>query len=155
VTAARATAPLTRRDRALTVVSKYAAKVHVTVVRRSGGRLVRRFRGGDMLLLTHTGRTSGRSFTTPALFVRDGRDYVVAASNGGIDREPQWWLNLQADPRGAVEIGGERTEVVAGTVSEADRQRLWDALMARCPTYDDYQAAVSRRISLVRLSPVP
>jgi deazaflavin-dependent oxidoreductase (nitroreductase family) len=144
---------MTPADRALTVVSKYAAKVHVALVRRSGGRLVRTFRGGDLLLLSHTGRTSGRTFTTPALYVRDGDDYVVAASNGGIDREPQWWLNLQADPHGAVEVGGRRTEIVASRVADADRQRLWDALMARCPTYDDYQASVSRRISLVRLSP--
>jgi F420H(2)-dependent quinone reductase len=145
---------MTRKDRVLTVITKYAAKVHVTMARRSGGRLVRTFRGGDVVLLTHTGRSSGRTFTTPLLYVRDGDDVVVAASNGGIDREPQWWLNLQADPRGATEIGGRRTDVVASKVPEGDRPRLWDALMAKCPTYDDYQAGVSRRISLVRLSPV-
>jgi deazaflavin-dependent oxidoreductase (nitroreductase family) len=144
----------TTKDRLLTVISKYAAKTHVTMARRSGGRLVRTFRGGDVLLLNHTGRRSGKAFTTPALYVRDGADYVIAASNGGIDAEPQWWLNLQADPRGAVEIGGRRTSVHATQVDEADRQRLWDALMAKCPTYDDYQAGVSRRISLVRLSPI-
>jgi deazaflavin-dependent oxidoreductase (nitroreductase family) len=144
----------TTKDRALTVLSKYGAKFHVTVTRRSGGRLARTFRGGDMLLLTHTGRRSGKAFTTPALYVRDGEDYVVAASNGGIDAEPQRWLNLQADPRGAVEIAGRCTPVQATKVGEADRQRLWDALMAKCPTYDDYQAGVSRRISLVRLSPI-
>ncbi|WP_448625677.1 nitroreductase/quinone reductase family protein [Geodermatophilus sp. URMC 64] len=145
---------MTRKDRVLTVVTKYAAKLHVAMHRRSGGRLVRTFRGGDVVLLTHTGRSSGRTFTTPLLYVRDGEDLVVAASNGGIDHEPQWWLNLQADPRGATEIGGRRTEVVTTRVAEADRQRLWDALMAKCPTYDDYQAGVSRRISLVRLSPI-
>jgi deazaflavin-dependent oxidoreductase (nitroreductase family) len=145
---------MTGRDRVLTVISKYGAKFHVALHRRSGGRMVRTFRGGDVVLLSHTGRTSGRTFTTPLLYVRDGRDWVVAASNGGIDREPQWWLNLQADPRGVTEVGEERTDVVASKVSEADRQRLWDALMARTPTYDDYQAAVSRRISLVRLTPV-
>ena len=144
---------MTGKDRALTLVSKYAAKLHVTLVRRSGGRLVRRFRGGDVLLLSHRGRTSGRTYTTPLLYVRDGADLVVAASNGGIDREPQWWLNLQADPHGAVEVAGRRTEVVASQVSEADRQRLWDALLAKCPTYDADQASVSRRISLVRLTP--
>lgn len=145
---------MTTRDRALTVVSKCAAKVHVSLVRRSGGRLVRTFRGGDLLLVSHTGRSSGRTHTTPALFVRDGDDYVVAASNGGIDREPQWWLNLQADPRGAVEVRGRRIEVVASEVADADRSRLWDALMARCDAYDGYQASVSRRIALVRLTPV-
>ena len=144
----------TRKDRTLTVVSKYAARVHVVMNRRSGGRLVRTFRGGDVLLMTHTGRRSGRTFTTPVLYVRDGDDFVVAASNGGIDSEPQWWLNLQADPHGAAEVEGRRIDVLASRVAEVDRQRLWGALMAKCPAYDKYQASVSRRISLVRLSPI-
>ena len=144
----------TTKDRALTVLSKYGAKFHVAVTRRSGGRLARTFRGGDMLLLTHTGRKSGKAFTTPALYVRDGDDVVVAASNGGIDAEPQWWLNLQADPRAETEIRGRRTAVVAAPVEDGDRDRLWQALMDKCPTYDEYQAKVRRRIALVRLSPV-
>src|SRR4051794_5555195 len=109
----------TTKDRLLTVVTKYGAKLHVGLVRRSGGRLLRTFRGGALLLLPHTGRPSGRTYTTPALYVRDGDDSVIAASNGGIDVEPQWWLNLQADPRGAVEIGGRRTPIVAAAVDEA------------------------------------
>jgi deazaflavin-dependent oxidoreductase (nitroreductase family) len=145
---------MTLRDRILTIVSKYAARAHVALVRRSGGRLIRTFRGGNLLLITHTGRRSGKTYTTPALYVRDDQDYVVAASNGGIDHEPQWWLNLQADPRGAVEVEGHRTDVLASRVSEPDRQRLWDALMTRYRTYDHYQARVSRRIALVRLSPL-
>lgn len=144
----------TTRDRLLTVVSNHAAAAHTALLRRTNGRMGNRFRGGDVVLLTHRGRRSGKQFTTPLLHVRDGDDVVVAASNGGIDSEPQWWLNLQADPRGAIEIAGRRTDVVATTVEERDRQRLWDALMAKCPTYDDYQASVSRRISLVRLTPV-
>jgi F420H(2)-dependent quinone reductase len=116
-------------------------------------RRPRRFRGGDVVLLTHRGRRSGRTFTTPLLHVRDGDDIVVAASNGGVDAEPQWWLNLQADPHGEVEVRGRRWAVVAAPVEDSDRMRLWQALMDRCPTYDDYQAKVSRRIALVRLSP--
>ena len=143
-----------RTDRALTVVTRHVGRLHTRVLRRTNGRVGARWMGGDVLLLTHRGRTSGRTYTTPALFVRDGDDLVVAASNGGIDREPQWWLNLQADPRGTIEVAGRRTDVVASPVAEADRQRLWDALMANCPNYDKYQATVSRRIALVRLSPV-
>lgn len=59
-------------------------------------------------LLPHRGRASGRTCTKAVLHVRDGDDLVVAASGGGIDREPQWWLNLQADPRGFAEAGGRR-----------------------------------------------
>ena len=141
------------RDALLTVVSRYVSRLHTRVLRRSGWRVGARWMGGDVLVLTHRGRTSGRTFATPALYVRNGEDWVVAASNGGIDREPQWWLNLQADPRGSVEVGGRRTEIEAGAVADVDRQRLWEALMAKCDAYDDYQGAVSRRIALVRLSP--
>jgi len=70
-----------------------------------------------------------------------------------VDAEPQWWRNLQADPHGEVEVCGRRWPVVAAPVDEADRSRLWQALMDRTPTYDDYQARVSRRIAVVRLSP--
>jgi deazaflavin-dependent oxidoreductase (nitroreductase family) len=106
-----------------------------------------------VVLLTHRGRRSGRMFTTPLLYVEDGTDLVVAASNGGIDCEPQWWLNLQADPHGEAEVRGRRRMVTATEVDDADRARLWQALMSRCSSYDDYQAKVSRRIALVRLSP--
>lgn len=144
----------TTQDRMLTVVQRHVARAHTALVRGTGGRFGSRFRGGDVVLLTHRGRRSGRMFTTPVLHVRDGGDLVVAASNGGVDAAPQWWLNLQADPRGEVEVRGRTWAVVATPVEDADRSRLWQALMDRCPTYDDYQAKVSRRISLVRLSPV-
>jgi hypothetical protein len=52
-----------------------------------------------------------------------------------------------------VEVRGERRPVTASVVPEADRDRLWAALMASCPVFDDYQAKVRRRIALVRLSP--
>ena len=115
----------TTRDRRLTAVQRRVARVHTALLRRSGGRLGNRFRGGDVVLLTHRGRKSGRTFTTPLLHVRDGDDLVVAASNGGVDAEPQWWLNLQADPHGEVEVRGRRWHVVASKVDEADRARLW------------------------------
>jgi deazaflavin-dependent oxidoreductase (nitroreductase family) len=145
---------LSRGDRLATWLSRHIAAAHTALLHRTGGRLGNRFRGGDVVLLTHHGRRSGRSFTTPVLYVQDGADLVVAASNGGIDCEPQWWLNLQADPHGEVQVRGRRSAVTAAEVDDADRARLWQALMARCPTYDDYQAKVSRRIALVRLSPV-
>jgi deazaflavin-dependent oxidoreductase (nitroreductase family) len=144
---------LSRTDRLATVVTRRVAAAHTALLRRTGGRVGSRFRGGDVVLVTHRGRRSGRLFTTPLLYVRDGEDLVVAASNGGIDQEPQWWLNLQADPRGEVDVGGRRRPVSASVVAEEDRARLWAALMAQCPTYDAYQSKVSRRIALVRLTP--
>ena len=67
---------------------------------------LRRFRGGDLLFLTTTGRKTGKQRTTPLLYLtHDGR-WVVVASNGGADWEPGWWLNLRAGSPGTVEVDG-------------------------------------------------
>jgi deazaflavin-dependent oxidoreductase (nitroreductase family) len=142
-----------RSDRVLTRVTRVVARLHTSVLRRSGWRVGARWMGGDVVLLTHRGRRSGQAHTTPLLHVRDGADVVVAASNGGIDREPQWWLNLQADPAAEVEIAGRRTAVTASRVEEPERARRWAALMATCGSYDGYQASVQREIAVVRLTP--
>ncbi|MFF5225359.1 nitroreductase/quinone reductase family protein [Dactylosporangium sp. NPDC000521] len=141
------------RDRLFTWVSKNAARIHIALFRRSNGRIGHRFRGCDVLLLTVRGRRSGRQFTVPTLYLRDGTDYIVAASNGGIDREPQWWLNLLADPNAVVETRGERLRVTASEVQGEQRGALWARLVASLAAYEGYQAKVRRRIAVVRLRP--
>jgi deazaflavin-dependent oxidoreductase (nitroreductase family) len=144
----------TGSDRALRVVSRVFMAAHTTLVRRSGGRLGTRVRGGDLLLLDVVGRRTGRTFTVPLLHIRDGDDLVVAASNGGIDHEPQWWRNLQAGPNAVVEVGGRRVPVTASEVEGPEREELWGRLNAMLAAYDGYQAGVRRRIAVVRLRPV-
>jgi deazaflavin-dependent oxidoreductase (nitroreductase family) len=46
---------------------------------------------GSMLLLTYTGRRSGRSFTIPVQYAREGNDIVVIP---GRPQEKTWWRNL-------------------------------------------------------------
>src|SRR5687767_2272063 len=92
---------------------------------------VSRFRGGELLFLTTTGRQSGTPRTVPLLYVRDGDDYVVAASNGGADWEPAWWLNAQADPHGTIEVRGQRQPVTAAEVVGDDREAMWARLNAQ------------------------
>lgn len=128
--------------------------LHVALYRASGGRFLNRFRGGPMLLLTTQGRKTGRSRTTPLLYVRDGNDFVVVASNGGMDWEPAWWLNLKSDPIGQVQAGARAHRVRAEQVEPADRARLWPRLTRMYSAYDGYQRRVSREIAVVRLRPV-
>ncbi|MDP8922394.1 MAG: nitroreductase family deazaflavin-dependent oxidoreductase [Chloroflexota bacterium] len=128
---------------------------HVALYRARGGRLLNRFRNGPVLLLTTQGRKTGRSRTTPLLYIRDGDDYVVVASNGGMDWEPAWWLNLRANPVAQVEAGSRPDQVRAERVDPAEQARLWPRLTRMYPGYDDYQRRVSREIAVVRLRPVP
>jgi hypothetical protein len=56
------------------------------------------------LLLTTTGRKSGRELTLPLIFGRSGDDYVVVASKGGAPAHPAWYLNLDANPNVKVQV---------------------------------------------------
>ena len=71
-----------------------------------------------------TGRKSGRSRTIPLLYLRDGENLVVVTSNGGTAGNPEWWLNLVADPEASVEVGGRKLRVRAEEAEGEERRRL-------------------------------
>jgi deazaflavin-dependent oxidoreductase (nitroreductase family) len=129
------------------------SKVHLAVQRLSRGRLLSKLAGMPVLLLTTTGRRSGRARTTPLTFFRDGRDLVVVASNGGADRAPDWSVNLQQDPHAVVQIGTDKLSVEARTATPEERERLWVGITATYPGYAAYQRKTTRRIPVLILMP--
>jgi deazaflavin-dependent oxidoreductase (nitroreductase family) len=106
-----------------------------------------------VLLLTTTGRRSGKARTTPLTFFRDGADLVVIASNGGADRPPDWSLNLQRTPRAVVAIGTDELTVQARTASAEERARLWVGITATYSGYARYQKQTVRQIPVLILMP--
>lgn len=106
------------------------------------------------MLLSYTGRKSGRSMTTPLLYIRDGRDIITVASKGGSATHPLWYLNLLANPECEVEIGRETTRMRARVASADEKTKLWPALVKVYPDYDVYQRRTKRDIPVVILSPV-
>jgi deazaflavin-dependent oxidoreductase (nitroreductase family) len=127
--------------------------VHTTVYRVSGGRIAGEAGNLPVLLLTTTGRKTGKRRTAPLLFVRDGDDLVVVASNGGMDWFPGWWLNLQQHAAAEVEIGRERRDVIAQKADPARRERLWPEFTGPYPGYLRYDSRTAREIPLVILHP--
>ena len=128
-------------------------KAHLAVHRVTRGRVLGSVAGMPVLLLTTTGRRSGKARTTPLTFFRDGTDLVVIASNGGADRPPAWSLNLQQTPRAVVEIGTDKLAVTARAASEQERERLWVVVTATYAGYARYQERTTRRIPVVLLTP--
>lgn len=126
---------------------------HVALYRLLGGRLVGRMGKAPILLLTVTGRRSGRRITSPLLYARDGQDLVVVASAGGQAKHPTWWLNLRANPEATVELGRERRDVSGRAATEEEKPRLWALMTAIYPTYDTYQRKTARVIDVVVLTP--
>jgi deazaflavin-dependent oxidoreductase (nitroreductase family) len=115
---------------------------------------LRRFRGADLLYLTTAGRTSGKHRTTPLLYLRETDAWVVVASNGGADWQPGWWLNLQAGSPATVEVDGRRARVTGNEIVGAEREQMWRTLNEKVVDYQEYQDKVSRRLAVVRLSPI-
>ena len=64
------------------------SRAHGSVYRASGGRLLGRLAGMPVLLLTTTGRGSGKPRTAALTYFRDGADLVVIGSFGGSDLPP-------------------------------------------------------------------
>ena len=134
---------------------RFVTRLHETIFRVSGGRVLGRAAGMPVVMLTTTGRRSGRKhtsmLTTPA---RLGDGIVLVASYGGNDRHPAWFLNLQANPRVEVALqGGARRTMTARIVAAYERERLWPAVTAAYRGYAGYQQRTTREIPLVFLDP--
>jgi deazaflavin-dependent oxidoreductase (nitroreductase family) len=129
----------------------FITAVHRFVYRISGGRLGGRLGRHDMLLLTTTGRKSGAPRTVPLLYVRQRDRFLVVASNAGDERDPAWWLNLQARPEATVQVGAESHSVRARRAGSDEAQELWPLLEAAYGSFSDYRKGTSREIPVVVL----
>jgi len=127
--------------------------VHTRLYRLTEGRLGHEAGGLASLLLTTTGRRSGQARTVALTYVADGRDYVVVASNGGADRHPAWWLNLESAPQATVQVGPDVVPIVAYAADPEERRRLWPKLTASNPFYARYEQLTARSIPVVILRP--
>ena len=121
--------------------------------RANDGRVGGMFEGAPMILVTHTGRRSGKEYTTPLVYTRDGDDYVIIASKAGADTHPAWYLNIKDNPRVRVEVGGESFDAVARTIESGDeRDRLYNAQAELMPNFKEYAEGTDRVIPVVVLS---
>ena len=141
-------------------VMKYAGKAHVRVYRLTGGRVGGKWRIGagwkkpvQTLLLDHVGRKSGTRFTTPLLYLLDGPNVVIVASQGGLPKNPQWYANLMATPDTRVQIKSEKRDVRARTANPDERAALWPKLVDLYADFENYQSWTDREIPVVVLEP--
>ena len=106
-----------------------------------------------VLLLTTTGRKTGRKRTTPLLYIRDGNRLVIVASNGGRAMDPSWWRNLKHNPIAMVQVKDVKQTIYAQRAVGSEKERLWQMMTSVYPSYDDYQKRTDREIPVVVLMP--
>ena len=125
--------------------------VHRRIYRLTGGKIGGRLGKLPVLLLTTTGRKSGRPRTQPLVYTQVGDGYAVIASKGGAPQHPLWYLNLREDPFATVTVGRETLKVRARDAEGEERERLWRTLADLYPGYERYAQKTSRRIPVVVL----
>jgi len=130
------------------------SRIHRLLYRLTGGFVGRRLVDNDMLLLTTTGRVSGRAHTVPLLFLRDGKSLMVIASYGGRDGHPEWYLNLVRQPVVHAQIRGDHLDLLARTASGTERREWWPRVVEAFDGYAVYQSRTEREIPVVILDPV-
>ena len=110
--------------------------------------------GLPVLLLRTIGRKSGAERTAALVYLKDGNDFVLVASNGGSDKAPGWYFNIQQNPEVGVQIGRQRMRMRARVADGQERTRLWPLVnQNNSNRYDGYQAKTKRQIPLVIVSP--
>jgi deazaflavin-dependent oxidoreductase (nitroreductase family) len=132
---------------------KLMSGIHRGLYRLTGGAIGGKMMGAPVLLLTTIGRKSGQRRTTPLMYLREGDDLLVIASNAGQDDHPLWWLNLQQNPQAEVVVGREKKTVTARQATPQEHARLWAKITSMYKGYAKYQEMTTRPIPVVILHP--
>jgi deazaflavin-dependent oxidoreductase (nitroreductase family) len=131
---------------------KLSTLVHRSVLNASGGRFGNSAFGMPVVQLHTTGRKSGQPrvamLTAPII---DDHRAVLVASKGGDDRNPAWFLNLQANPDVELTVNGETKPMKARVASADEKAELWPQIVAKYKGYAKYQTKTQRDIPVVIL----
>jgi deazaflavin-dependent oxidoreductase (nitroreductase family) len=126
---------------------------HIHDYVETGGKKGQLWRGFPALLLTTRGRKTDLLHRTALIYGRDGKNYLLVASNGGVPKHPNWYLNLSKNPEVEIQVGAEKFKAIARTATKEEKTRLWKVMTGIFPNYDDYQAKAGREIPLVIVEP--
>lgn len=133
----------------------FVTRLHEAIFRASGGRILGTAAGMPVVMLTTTGRKSGRKHTAMLTSpVKHRGNTVLVASYGGSDRHPAWFLNLQANPDVDVVTREHSGPMRARIASPEEKAQLWPQVTATYGDYAVYQTRTKRDIPLVVLEPV-
>lgn len=121
-------------------VFKWLFKVPILQYRLGLGWMI----GNYVLLLTTTGRKTGKLRRTPLEYIFDKEHdrYRIAAGWGG---KTDWYRNLQKNPRVTVQVGRRKFEAIAEKASDEEVAQYMMYVSSRHPRMDQVWARWSDR----------
>ena len=120
--------------------------------RANKGKVGGQFEHTNLLLLHTKGAKSGQERINPVAYFVDNDRYVVIASKGGAETDPDWYRNLLVNPDVSVEVGTEQFQAIAAAPSEPERTTLYGKMEAINPGFTEYKHKTSRIIPVVTLT---
>ena len=106
------------------------------------------------LILTVTGRRSGRSRSLGLIYGEMDGLYVIIGSKGGAPQHPAWYLDLVANPAVQVQIKERKFHANARVASGEERAVLWNMMVELYGGYADVQHNTEREFPVVVLEPI-
>jgi deazaflavin-dependent oxidoreductase (nitroreductase family) len=134
-------------------VAEIITRCNAFFIKRTKGHLGSQLGKYSILLLQTVGRKTGRIHVVPLAYCRDGKDFLLVASNWGREKPPDWYLNLIQHSRAVVQIEADSMVVDTRSASEEEYPRLWDLVARQISFYPRYQKKMSRRIPILILTP--
>lgn len=123
----------------------------VAEFRQHNGKLSGMFEGWELILLTTTGAKTGQPRTSPLGHLEIDGHTVVVASSMGSPKHPAWYHNIRHDQRVTVETGTETYEAIAAISVGAERDALFEKVVAKEPGFGEYQKKTTRVLPVVIL----
>ena len=134
-------------------LQRVLTSLHIACYRATGGLIGHRIGPLPNVLLTTTGRRSGKPRTTVLTYIRVDELLAVVASNFGSRTAPQWYRNLTERPEATVQLKRHRWPVRARLTTADERERIWPAALVIWSAWAGYAERAQRDIPIVILEP--
>ncbi len=144
-------------NKAVSVLKRFMhviTRAHVWLYSVSKGRLGKTFAGAPCCMVIMKGRKTGKKRSIPLIYIPNGEEVILIASQGGMDIHPVWYRNLLADPNVEIIAEGRVRKMIVRQASDAEKAERWPVALAVYPDFDQYQARTDRDIPLMICTPV-
>jgi deazaflavin-dependent oxidoreductase (nitroreductase family) len=115
-------------------IFRFFLSIYVFLYRLTAGSFGGKVQGLSVLLLTTSGRKTGKLRTTPLGYFEQDGGYVIIGH-----------------PQAKIQIKEKQFEVNARIVGSEKRSQLWERLVEISPAYGNYAKKTNREIPLVFL----
>ncbi len=129
------------------IIFRALNRAHIFLYRSTGGKILGSIAGSPVLLLTTTGRKTGKSRVVPLVYSCDGECYTIIATD-----RPGWYVNLKNQTHASIAVKGSQITVTARDANADEESRLWGKFIDQSPAFKSFKEQGHHQ--LVILQPV-